>query len=164
MTKFGKLYHRTGSQVNLHLIILLPSVMLILVQIAVKCHISGPNFQKKNLGSGNCPNYFLCLKDDAVLVLDPLICQSVCLQSLDCFDCKSFHCVSIFYMRVVHFFGMLKKEKYLHKIFMFTCLLSQKNFSHAYLVWGPKLDVPKISILLSKPTKNTPCIFTKLWK
>ena len=36
-------------------------------------------------------------------------------------------------------------------------LLSQKLFSHAYLIWALKLDVPKIGLLPSKRTWNNPC-------
>ena len=37
-------------------------------------------FYNNNLGSGNWPNYFSCV-NDAVLVLDSWIFQSICLQS-----------------------------------------------------------------------------------
>ena len=39
------------------------------------------------------------------------------------------------------------KEKYLHKIPIFTFT---NIFPQAYLIWGPDLDVPKIGIPLSK--------------
>ena len=42
-----------------------------------------------------------------------------------------------------------KKEKHLHEIPMFTFT---KIFSQAYLIWAPKLDVPKIGIPLSNRT------------
>ena len=60
----------------------------------------------------------------------------------------------MFHIRIVHFFGMLKKEKkHLHEMSMFTF----RNFSpQAYLIWAPKLDVPKIGVILSKWTQNTP--------
>ena len=53
-----------------------------------------------------------------------------------------------FHIRVAHYFGMLKKNIYAK----YLCLLSQKFFSQSYLIWAPKLDVPKINILLSKRT------------
>ena len=55
-----------------------------------------------------------------------------------------------FNIRVAHFFGMLKKEKYLHEISMFT--FTKKVFSEAYLIWVPKLDVPQNGIPLFKWT------------
>ena len=49
-----------------------------------------------------------------------------------------------FHVRVVHLFGMLKKKNTYTK---YLCLLSQKNFPQAFLIWTLKLDVPKIGIL-----------------
>ena len=43
-----------------------------------------------------------------------------------------------------------KKEKYLHEISMFT--FTKNFFSQDYQIWAPKLDVPKIGILLFKRT------------
>ena len=56
-----------------------------------------------------------------------------------------------FHIRVVPFFGMLKK-KYLHEIGFF----SEGVFSQVYLIWAPKLGVPKIGIPLFKSIWNTP--------
>ena len=58
-----------------------------------------------------------------------------------------------FHIRVTHFFGMPKRKSIYTK---YLCLLSQTFFSQAYLIWAPKLDVPKIGIPLSKRTQNTP--------
>ena len=54
-------------------------------------------------------------------------------------------------MRVLNFFRRLKK-KYLHEISMFTFII----FPQGYLTRAPKLNVPKIGILVSKRTLNTP--------
>ena len=58
-----------------------------------------------------------------------------------------------FHIRVTHFFDMPKRKSIYTK---YLCLLSQTFFSQAYLIWAPKLDVPKIGIPLSKRTQNTP--------
>ena len=42
-----------------------------------------------NVKQVNCPNYFYCLNSDVVSVLDPWICQSVCLQSKGCLAVKT---------------------------------------------------------------------------
>ena len=47
------------------------------------------------------------------------------------------------------------KEKYLHKISMFTFT---KNFFQAYLIWAPKLDILKTGIPLSKQPKIPPVL------
>ena len=52
-----------------------------------------------------------------------------------------------FHIGVVHFFGMLKEKSIYTK---YLCLLSQNFFAQAYVIFAPKLDVPKIGILLSK--------------
>ena len=51
-----------------------------------------------------------------------------------------------FHMRVVHFCGMLKKN-YLHEI---SVHFNKIFLSQAYLIWAPKLDVPKIGKLQYK--------------
>ena len=57
-------------------------------------------------------------------------------------------------MRVLNFFRRLKKslDRYLHEISMFTFII----FPQGYLSRAPKLNVPKIGILVSKRTLNTP--------
>ena len=62
-----------------------------------------------------------------------------------------------FHARITHFFGMPKRKSIYAK---YLCLLLQKTFSQAYLIWAPKLDVPKIGIPLSKRTQNTPCNYS----
>ena len=52
-----------------------------------------------------------------------------------------------------------KKEKYLNEIYIYV-YFHKKKFPQAYLFWVPKLDVPKISILLS--IQNGPKISSEL--
>ena len=40
----------------------------------------GRSVAKNGLSLGSRPNYFSCLNSDVVSVLDPRICQAVCLQ------------------------------------------------------------------------------------
>ena len=62
-----------------------------------------------------------------------------------------------FHIRVEHFFGMPKRKSVYTK---YLCLLSQTFFPHAYPIWVPKLDVPKIGIPQSKRTQNTLCNYS----
>ena len=55
--------------------------------------ISHPQFTEhmleNNLGGANRPNHFSCINNGVVLVLDPWICQPICLQSSDCLTVKA---------------------------------------------------------------------------
>ena len=83
-----------------------------------------------------------------------IIQAAVFLQSSDCLTVKAVKAsinVSNVSERVAHFFSMLNTGKiFTQNIY----LLLQNIFSQAYLIWVPKLDVPKISIPLSKLTSN----------
>ena len=59
----------------------------------------------------------------------------------------------MFHIRVVHFFGTLKRKVIIRNIYAYFL---KKNISQAYLIQAPKLDVPKIGIPLSKRTELPP--------
>ena len=47
----------------------------------------------------------------------------------------------MFHIRVIHFFGILKKEKVITgNIYVY---FHKKNISQAYLIWTPKVNVAK---------------------
>ena len=75
---------------------------------------------------------------------------SVYKANADCKSCHSFNNVSNVSSKSCTFLWYGKKENYLHEksVFTFTNLF----FSGAYLIWAPKLNVPKIGFPLSKST------------
>ena len=53
-----------------------------------------------------------------------------------------------FHIRVEHFFGVLKKKKYLHKISIYFHIF----FSQVYLIWAPNwYTAVQTDLLLSMP-------------
>ena len=81
-------------------------------------------------------------------MLGPWTRQSVCLQSLNYLTVKavkaSINVSKVSYKGCTLFW--YAKKKYLHEIGFF----SEGVFSQVYLIWAPKLGVPKIGIPLSK--------------
>ena len=114
-------------------------------------------FLKNNLGGGSWPNYFSCL------TLTLFRCLILGFVSLSVYKAKAvwlrklskhlLMCLT-FHIRVAHFSGMPKRKSIYTK---YPCLLSQKIFSQAHLIWATKLDVSKIGIPLPKRAQNTPC-------
>ena len=60
-------------------------------------------------------------------------------------------CLNILYESGTLLWYAEKRKVFTQNIYVYL-LTFTKIFPHAYLVWGSKLDVPKISILLTKPT------------
>ena len=103
-----------------------------------------------NLGGGSHPNYFSCL--NVFSVLDPWICQPVCLQNYDCMTVKvvksSINVSNFSYKSCTLLWYAREEESFTRN----NSVYFHKKNSQAYLIWAPKLDMPKVGIKLSKQT------------